>query len=93
MQWLFIFLLGFGYVKFEGKVCHPIYGSHRTTLQNAIEACDQDNECKFVQDNDCDDDYFRLCKKHATLYYSSRGSCIYQKRGKSVRLPISIIVT
>ena len=86
------YVLDFGYTKFENQFCNPKYGSY-DTLQNAIEACGQNIECQFVNDQDCDDDLFKLCNIDATLSSSSKGSCIYQKPGNSKMLPISLIVT
>ena len=90
------YFLDFGYTKLEDKKCSPYVSwpyVSKSTLQGAIEVCDVDNDCIYIQDMDSNGNDFRICKKDSTLIYDGRGSKIYQKPGKSMMLAISMMVT
>ena len=74
------------YNKLENKHCsQTLWGVNKETLEIAIVACDERDDCMGIEDTDCDDDDFYLCKKGAifkTSYrWSKPGSCSYRKSG------------
>ena len=59
--------------------CENSYGNY-TTMKEALEACEADNYCQMVYNENCDDaGIFTLCNKLETSTSSSSKACIYTK--------------
>ena len=76
----------FTYVKLnDAKFCENTeyedakYGEYHT-LPAAQTACDVDDNCKYVYNENCNGGTYNLCPAYR-LQESSTGSCVYQKKG------------
>ena len=54
------------------------------TIQQATEACNADNNCAYIYDEDCDNKPpYKTCKSFAK-YRRAEKSCIYKKDGSII---------
>ena len=54
-------------------------GETYQTLEIAKRACDNLDKCIAIEDLDCDDNTYKICKTTSTFESSSMGSCVYVK--------------
>ena len=66
----------------KNRYCSETLGVHKKTLENAIVTCDERDDCLGIEDTDCDNDFFHLCKKGAIFKKGGPlQSCAYRKPG------------
>ena len=58
--------------------CENSYGNY-STMRDALEACERDNFCQMVYNENCDDKYFTLCNKLEQTAKAEEKSCIFKK--------------
>lgn len=80
-------ILGFNedFTKVNQKYCAKTEYGRYSSLNSALEACNEDQNCLLVEDYNCDDTgTFSLCKSPLTIYgYSSTRTCIHMKKGNN----------
>ena len=63
----------------DGKWCDA--DGYFYNLTSAEQYCSHDVRCKGIYDNDCSGDYFYICEIGLDYEDSSKGDCVYDKRG------------
>ena len=48
-------------------------------MRDALEACERDNFCQMVYNENCDDRYFTLCNRLEQTAKAEEKSCIFKK--------------
>ena len=65
--------------------CSSTLGEFYSTKMDAWRSCDlmqqKHNNCTAINDQDCDDDKYKICKEGSTIPKSSKGTCTYSKQG------------
>ena len=69
------------YVKTSGIQCYPREEMYHN-LEEAKSACDGDDSCIEINDNNCKGNVYQLCRVGSKELPSSVGSCIYKRKGK-----------
>ena len=72
-----------GYTIRSGTYCSSKFDEYYSTKMEAEKRCDQmqqqHNNCTTINDKDCDDDNYKICKEGSSINQSSTGSCTYDK--------------
>ena len=77
---MFVLFIDAGYGLRENSVCSPSHASCFSTLSEAKRKCSDDNDCPMLYDSRGKGNIFCLCKKDATIKYSTRGTILHIKR-------------
>ena len=48
-------------------------------MKDALQACERDNYCQMVYNENCDNQYFTLCNKLKPTASEDEKSCIFKK--------------
>ena len=86
------------YTKFENTFCLAEGKGNYGNVAEAIRACDNDNECRFVSDFGCKNPDLKFRLKRIWLCYNNApiaerapsGACLYEKPGNFLILPTVI---
>ena len=68
----------------KDRYCKPAYGMY-IRIEDAEDACNNDEDCTHVYDKGCNDGKFRLCRRiKSAISISKKGSCLYRKGNNPV---------
>ena len=75
-----------GYAMRSNTYCSSTLDEFYSTKMHAWRRCDlmqqKHNNCTVINDRDCDDDNYKICKEGSPIKQSSKkGSCTYFKQG------------